>query len=283
MFDCEIAEPGQHDGAVERHQAAHAMDGQMQRRDVGISEEDLRIAPDQRVVDRIQQHGSAIAAAHAEHALHVRIGKHGMQVFHPLADRPAEIALAAPDVAAHFAAQSELFNCSLRQPQAVGVGNVGRRRDEADRVARAQCARPGQSLRRLRECGGRHGGKKAAAVYPVHSVQSKEWGQARGRRSSAGLFLRCCGIIRWCPRIATARPSPWKSSAACSRPRCGRNCAELRPPSGAPWRRVSRTALLRPAPSAWALRPIGGCQTTPIRSPAWLHLLLEEAAERPCP
>ena len=89
---------------MECNQASLLPNGQMQRCDVTITDEDFRIAADQFEVDCWKKLRGPIATANAKNAFHIGIGKHCMQVADTLFDSAAQVPVAFPDIFAppHF-------------------------------------------------------------------------------------------------------------------------------------------------------------------------------------
>src|SRR5205085_8329617 len=75
-----VCEGREHDGAVEGGETGVPVDGEMQRRDVAVADEDFRIAANQIVVNSVKQLHRTVAAAYAEDGLHFRVAKHRVQI-----------------------------------------------------------------------------------------------------------------------------------------------------------------------------------------------------------
>src|SRR5579863_380659 len=135
---CVGSEARECDGTVKRHQVREFLDGEMQCRDVAVAQEDFWIGPDQGVVDAVEKLRRAIAAADREHALDFGIAKRSMQIVDALVDRAAQVPFPLTDVPAKLGHEAKIPHGPFGEGQAVRIGNIARRRDQAYSVTRPQ-------------------------------------------------------------------------------------------------------------------------------------------------
>jgi hypothetical protein len=155
------------------------MNGEVQRRDIAVSDQGFRVLADEIEIEIRQDPRRAPAAAHAHDGVHVGIGEHLVHTVRAGLVVAREIAVAVQDVVCPFRLQAEIGKRLLDQLDGEGLPGGRGRFDQADCITRFQPRRqenrqPACLRLSLRHClrpQRQHRAGHPQQLSPVHGVR----------------------------------------------------------------------------------------------------------------
>jgi hypothetical protein len=127
---------------VEGHQTHVTLDRHVERGDVAVADQGLRLAPDQVVVQRGQQARGPVAAAHAPDRIDRVVGEHRIEIVGPGRVGARQVPLALVHVLAGPHPEAEGFDGLRREADAVRLVGGRGGRDQPDGLARREPTGP---------------------------------------------------------------------------------------------------------------------------------------------